>query len=102
MRDRETELVEKLRNYPQEIEVTKLTSHYDSIDTEAICDAAADFIESQQTVISNLLGALTEMIYETTHLSPRNEDGSHDCRICASTLSRARLARSAATAELGE
>jgi hypothetical protein len=39
-----------------------------------------------------LRAALTSMVYETTHLSPRNDDGSHDCRISAATLAAAREA----------
>jgi hypothetical protein len=33
-----------------------------------------------------LRAALTNFIYETTHLSPQRDDGSHDCRISAATL----------------
>lgn len=32
------------------------------------------------------------MIYETTHLSPENYDGSHDCKISRIALSVAREA----------
>lgn len=34
--------------------------------------------------------ALAEMIYETTHLSPQEDDGSHICKISRETLQRAR------------
>lgn len=34
--------------------------------------------------------ALAEYVYETTHLSPEEEDGSHWCRINSSTLQSAR------------
>jgi hypothetical protein len=36
--------------------------------------------------------ALVEMVYETTHLSPENEDGSHLCIIPKHTLEKARAA----------
>lgn len=36
--------------------------------------------------------ALREFIYETTHLSPEEEDGSHWCRISAETLRAGRAA----------
>ena len=37
-------------------------------------------------------GALREMIYETTHLSPQEDDGSHWCKISKSALEKARAA----------
>ena len=36
--------------------------------------------------------ALRAFIYETTHLSPCRDDGSHDCRISAETLAKGRAA----------
>lgn len=39
-----------------------------------------------------LIGALKEFIYETTHLSPMNYDGSHDCRISKLALEQGRKA----------
>ena len=47
---------------------------------------------SQEERIAELQEALTAFVYETTHLSPCRTDGSHDCRIPAQTLSRARAA----------
>jgi len=37
--------------------------------------------------------ALGELIYEVTHLSPQEDDGSHWCRITGRTLKKARAAR---------
>jgi hypothetical protein len=36
--------------------------------------------------------ALREMVYETTHLSPQEDDGSHWAKISAAALGRARTA----------
>jgi hypothetical protein len=47
---------------------------------------------SLQLALRTARAALTSMVYETTHLSPRNDDGSHDCRISAATLAAAREA----------
>lgn len=40
--------------------------------------------------IEKLTAALGEMVYEATHLSPMEPDGSHWCRISAVSLERAR------------
>jgi len=40
----------------------------------------------------NLREALAEFIYETTHLSPVEDDGSHWCRISAECLENGRTA----------
>jgi hypothetical protein len=39
-----------------------------------------------------LRAALRELIYETTHLSPQEDDGSHRCTITGETLRKARAA----------
>lgn len=39
-----------------------------------------------------LLEALAELVHEVTHLSQREDDGSHWCRITAATLEKARRA----------
>lgn len=39
-----------------------------------------------------LRAALSELVYEVTHLSPQEDDGSHRCRISKETLLKARLA----------
>lgn len=36
--------------------------------------------------------ALANLLYEVTHLSPRNEDGSHNCKISAEAVMLAREA----------
>lgn len=40
----------------------------------------------------NLAAALEWLVYEITHLSPREDDGSHKCRISGDALERARRA----------
>ena len=47
---------------------------------------------SELLALDELFECLREMVYETTHLSPRNDDGSHTCKISAKTLDRARAA----------
>ena len=42
--------------------------------------------------IRELEGALREMVYETTHLSPQEDDGSHWAKISKAALSKARQA----------
>lgn len=42
--------------------------------------------------IEELEKALRDVVYEITHLSQRRDDGSHECRISARTLARARAA----------
>jgi predicted nucleic acid-binding Zn-ribbon protein len=41
---------------------------------------------------ARLRAALRELIYETTHLSPQEDDGSHRCTITGETLRKARAA----------
>lgn len=43
-------------------------------------------------LIGKLVMALELMIYETTHLSQRRDDGSHKCVITGDTLENARAA----------
>jgi hypothetical protein len=42
--------------------------------------------------IEHLRAALRELIYEITHLSPQEDDGSHRCTITGETLRKARMA----------
>jgi hypothetical protein len=44
--------------------------------------------------VARLREALRSFVYETTHLSPLEDDGSHWCRISAETLSKGRAALS--------
>jgi hypothetical protein len=41
---------------------------------------------------ARLREALSGLIYEVTHLSPQEDDGSHWCRITGQTLKKARAA----------
>lgn len=67
-----------------------------------LCGLAADEIERLSALLSSprvedvrrMREALKEMVYETTHLSSSEEDGSHICKISAQTLSQARAALS--------
>lgn len=52
----------------------------------------ADRIEQLTAEVERLREALRVMIYETTHLSPMEPDGSHWCRITADALNTARAA----------
>ncbi len=47
---------------------------------------------SRDAEVAALRAALGQMIYETTHLSPMEADGSHWCRISATALADARAA----------
>jgi hypothetical protein len=49
-------------------------------------------IAELQKRVAKLKGALREMIYETTHLSPQEDDGSHWCKISKRALEKARAA----------
>lgn len=48
---------------------------------------------------SGVVEALREMVYEATHLSSREDDGSHRCRITGPTLAKARDALSHAPSQ---
>lgn len=48
--------------------------------------------EAEKKRLGDLEAALREMVYETTHLSPCEDDGSHKCKISAATLAKARAA----------
>lgn len=51
---------------------------------------AARAIEALVAENARLREALTEMVYEATHLSPEQDDGSHWANIGSETLARAR------------
>jgi len=46
--------------------------------------------ESLRSEVARLRCALQRMIYETTHLSPQQDDGSHWCKISHGALAEAR------------
>ena len=48
--------------------------------------------EALQKRVVELEGALSEMVYDATHLSPQEDDGSHWCKISKGTLEKARAA----------
>lgn len=51
-------------------------------------------IATRDETIAGLKDALTEFVYETTHLSREEDDGSHWCRIPKATLEKGRAALS--------
>jgi len=53
---------------------------------------AANEIERLQAENARLQESLGQLIYEVTHLSPQEDDGSHWCRITGQTLKKARAA----------
>lgn len=55
-------------------------------------EARAIIAKIEPPIDGELEEALAQFIYETTHLSPLNDDGSHDCRISAECLEKARAA----------
>lgn len=68
---------------------------------EAELDQAVFFLEEHkrsaeaaEARVRELEEALREMVYETTHLSSEEDDGSHWCKISNATLARARAALS--------
>ena len=52
--------------------------------------AAADRIEELEVKMAKAIEALTIYIYETTHLSFEEDDGSHWCKISKDCLTHAR------------
>lgn len=63
--------------------------------TPAIADGVGD------DALNMALTALLEFVYQTTHLSPREPDGSHCCRISGDCLSDGRKAITALMQRLG-
>ena len=58
-------------------------------------DVAVGYLEERDHFareVERLREALRLMIYETTHLSPEEDDGSHWCRISKDALAHARAA----------
>lgn len=70
--------------------------HVDQYPWECTCGLVyrqhLDRIEQLTAEVERLREALRVMIYETTHLSPMEPDGSHWCRITADALNTARAA----------
>lgn len=63
---------------------------------EPLVDRLCKATPRSQRKAALLETALANMLYEVTHLSPMNDDGSHQCRISAEAV---RLAREALNAE---
>jgi transcriptional regulator with XRE-family HTH domain len=70
------------------------TRRYEDVAANAIADRdnAITRAEAAEAKCAGMAEALKEMVYETTHLSPPEDDGAHKCRISAAALSRAREA----------
>ena len=49
-------------------------------------------VQEKIAEIERLKAALRHLVYEITHLSPEEDDGSHRCRISKSALQSARAA----------
>ena len=67
---------------------------------DAILVARA-YLSAATTRDAVLEEALSEMIYETTHLSAPDEDGAHRCKISKATLEKARRALKSGAGEGG-
>ena len=67
--------------------VERLRERHQTINHEA-----ADTIIALRTEVEALRGALRLFVYDTTHLSAMNDDGSHWACISACTLDEARAA----------
>lgn len=64
-------------------------------------DVASALTNEAAREIERLRAALRSIVYETTHLSPAEDDGSHWCRISRETLAAARAALAPAEGEKG-
>jgi hypothetical protein len=87
---------------PREVQVGKIGDFFDKellpfnrdrwqADLELIVEAVNSHA-SLKARIEELEAALREMVYETTHLSALEDDGSHKCRISKGALGLARAA----------
>ena len=79
----------RLRDYP-------ITPEWKDADT-----VARAYLSAATTRDAVLEEALSEMIYETTHLSAPDEDGAHRCKISKATLEKARRALKSGAGEGG-
>lgn len=61
-------------------------------DTQATAQPAESVGEQPKSTWDFYKSTLERFVYETTHLSPQNEDGSHDCRISKKCLLHSRIA----------
>lgn len=64
-------------------------------------DVAGALTNEAAREIERLRTALRSIVYETTYLSPAEDDGSHWCRISRETLAAARAALAPAEGEKG-
>ena len=55
---------------------------------------ADEVVDTLRAEVARLRSALQSMVYETTHLSPLQDDGSHWCKISHVALAEARAALS--------
>jgi hypothetical protein len=69
------------------------TKDYLAIDIDAaLAEREAHVRAEEREKVKGLVEALQLMVYETTHLSPMRDDGSHNCRISKNALEQARAA----------
>ncbi len=59
---------------------------------DTIAKAADETLRALAAERDALREALQQMVYETTHLSPEEDDGSHWCRISKQALTQGRAA----------
>jgi len=80
-------------------EVVRINGHAETMEANRRFIAAANpaAVRALLADLDRMREALAEYVYETTHLSPMEVDGSHWCRIPAETLARARSALSQGT-----
>lgn len=95
MTDEAKALVERLRELERDLKPfahkTVGSIRIDLDEVRAIV-GCPDLIETQAREIGRLREALRQYVYETTSLSPLEDDGSHWCKISANCLSNARAA----------
>lgn len=65
--------------------------------SNAVRNANAEYAVLSVNSHADLVDALRGLVYETTHMSPLESDGSHKCRITADALAKARAALALAT-----
>lgn len=62
------------------------------VDNEHARDSLLSLADEIDDETERLRDAPRQMVYETTHLSPQDDDGSHWCRISKGALAQARAA----------
>jgi len=83
------------RMSPEDVEYLRKDKHIAYLaDYRAAYEESCQQIDSYKAEVARLRSALQSMVYETTHLSPLQDDGSHWCKISHGALAEARAALS--------